>query len=105
MSSSPPSISWWRQLYGTNLDNWNSLLSHLKGLELSQEQGAFYWNLTPNAKFSVKSRYAALMLSNTPNMNSDLWKLKPPLKIKILLWYVRKGLILVKGIWTAFWSS
>ncbi|WVZ90481.1 hypothetical protein U9M48_036780 [Paspalum notatum var. saurae] len=66
-SSSPPSICWRRQLYGTNLDIWNSLLSRLEGLELSQEQDAFYWNLTTNGKFSVKSHYAALMFSNTPN--------------------------------------
>ncbi|WVZ98282.1 hypothetical protein U9M48_043744, partial [Paspalum notatum var. saurae] len=88
------SISWRRKLYGTNLDDWNSFLSCLEGLDLSQGQDAFYWNLTP--KFSVKSHYAALMLSNSPNVNSDLWKLKAPMKIKILLWYLQKGVIFTK---------
>ncbi|WVZ88935.1 hypothetical protein U9M48_035402 [Paspalum notatum var. saurae] len=36
------------------------------------------------------------MLSNTPNVNRNLWKLKAPLKIKIFLWYLRKGIILTK---------
>ncbi|WVZ79833.1 LOW QUALITY PROTEIN: hypothetical protein U9M48_027365, partial [Paspalum notatum var. saurae] len=52
MSSSPPILSWRRQLYRTNLEGLElSLVSRLEGLELSQEQDAFYWNLTPNGKF------------------------------------------------------
>ncbi|WVZ93145.1 LOW QUALITY PROTEIN: hypothetical protein U9M48_039151 [Paspalum notatum var. saurae] len=93
MSSSPPSISWRRQFYRTNLDNWNSLLSCLEGLKLSQEQDAFYWNLTPNGKFSIKSHYVALILSNTPNRSMEV---EAPLKTKILLWFLRKGVILTK---------
>jgi hypothetical protein len=48
---------------------------------LGQDLDAFYWNLTLNEKFSVKSHYATLMLRNTLNMNKDLWNLKVPLKI------------------------
>ncbi|WVZ95150.1 hypothetical protein U9M48_040950 [Paspalum notatum var. saurae] len=46
MSSSPPSLSWRRHLFGTNLDVWNTLWARIEGLELSQDQDAFYWNLT-----------------------------------------------------------
>ncbi|WVZ87323.1 hypothetical protein U9M48_033978 [Paspalum notatum var. saurae] len=67
MSASPPNFSWRRQLFGTNLDNWLSLLSRIDGLELSQDQDTFLWNLTPNGRFSVKSHYAALMIRNVPN--------------------------------------
>ncbi|WVZ90235.1 hypothetical protein U9M48_036551 [Paspalum notatum var. saurae] len=96
MSSSPPSLSWRSHLFGTNLDYWNTLLARIEGLELSQDQDAFYWNLTPNGRFSVKSHYAALMLKNIPNVNRNFWKLKVPLKVKIFLWYLRKGVILTK---------
>ncbi|WVZ62069.1 hypothetical protein U9M48_011857, partial [Paspalum notatum var. saurae] len=89
-------LSWRRHLFGTNLDDWNTLLARIEGLELSQDQDAFYWNLTPNDRFSVKSHYAALMLRNIPNVNTNLWKLKAPLKVKIFLWYLRKGVILTK---------
>ena len=33
---------------------------------------------------------------NTPNFNKRLWKLKTPIKIKIFLWYLRRGVILTK---------
>ncbi|WVZ89203.1 hypothetical protein U9M48_035635, partial [Paspalum notatum var. saurae] len=50
MSSFPPSISWRRQLYGTNLDNWTSLLSRFEGLELSYER---CFLLEPHPKWEV----------------------------------------------------
>jgi hypothetical protein len=96
LSSSPPSISWTRQLFGSNLNAWNDLLARMEGIVLGQDPDAFYWNLTPSGKFSVKSHYVALMLRNTPNMNKDLWNLKVPLKIKIFLWFLRRGVILTK---------
>jgi len=96
LSASPPSISWRRQLFGPNLNAWNDLLSRIEGLVLSQEHDAFYWNLTSNGQFSVKSHYCALMLRNTPKVDKELWKLKAPLKIKIFLWYLRCGVILTK---------
>lgn len=89
MSSFPPNFFWRRQLYGSNLVDWISLLSHIEGLELSHEHDTFYWNLTPNGKFSVKSYYTALKFSTTPNVNRDMWKMKAPLKIKLFLWYLR----------------
>ncbi|WVZ62946.1 hypothetical protein U9M48_012634, partial [Paspalum notatum var. saurae] len=87
-----------RLLFGTNLINWLSLLSlsRIEGVELSQDQDTFRWNLTPNGRFSIKSLYAASMIRNIPNVNKELWKLKAPLKIKIFLWYLRKGVILTK---------
>lgn len=96
MSSFPPNFSWRRQLYGSNLVDWISLLSRIEGLELSHDRDTFYWNLTPNGKFSVKSFYTALKFSTTPNVNRDMWKMKAPLKIKLFLWYLRKGVILTK---------
>ncbi|WVZ88215.1 hypothetical protein U9M48_034759 [Paspalum notatum var. saurae] len=78
MSSSPPSLSWRRHLFGTNLDDWNTLLARIEG-------------------FSIKSHYAALMLRNIPNVNRKLWKLEALLKVKMFLWYLQKGVILTKN--------
>jgi hypothetical protein len=44
----------------------------------------------------VKSHYLALIQSVVPNLNKRLWKLKVLLKIKIFLWYLRKGVVLTK---------
>ena len=44
----------------------------------------------------VKSHYLELINQNTPNLNKRIWKLKAPLKIKIFLWYLRRGVILTK---------
>lgn len=46
--------------------------------------------------FSVKSHYRGLINQNVLNVNKRLWKLKTPLKIKIFLWYRRRGVILTK---------
>jgi hypothetical protein len=40
--------------------------------------------------------YCILMNSSIRNRNTLLWKLKPPLKIKIFLWYLRRGVSLTK---------
>ncbi|WVZ59399.1 LOW QUALITY PROTEIN: hypothetical protein U9M48_009545 [Paspalum notatum var. saurae] len=53
-------------------------------------------NLQPNGKFSVKSHYLALIHTDVPNINKRLWSLKAPLKIKVFLWYLRKGVVLTK---------
>ena len=46
--------------------------------------------------FPVKSHYLGLINQNTPNLNKVLWKIKTPLKIKIFLWYLRRGVVLTK---------
>ncbi len=63
---------------------------------LVQEQDEFHWNLTPNGVFSVKSHYLALTHTGVLNINRRIWKVKVPLKVKIFLWYLRRGVILTK---------
>jgi hypothetical protein len=38
----------------------------------------------------------ALIHSDVPNLNRSLSNLKVPLKIKIFLWYLRRGVVLTK---------
>ena len=56
----------------------------------------FRWNLDQSGVFSVKSHYPGLIHQDTPNLNKKLWKLKTPLKTKIFLWYLKRGVILTK---------
>src|SRR6266540_605646 len=44
----------------------------------------------------MKSHYQALINSDAPNIHKRLWKLKAPLKLKVFLWYLRRGVILTK---------
>ena len=74
----------------------NNLVLRLSTIDLSQERDGFQWNLDQTCVFSVKSHYLGLINQNTPNLNERIWKLKAPLKIKIFLWFLRRGVILTK---------
>jgi len=97
LSTQPPNVSWHRDLLGDKLVMWNNLLSCLNHVALSQEEDEFWWNLDQKGEFSVKSHYLGLIYQNVPNLSKQLWKLKAPLKIKIFLWYLHRGIILTKG--------
>ena len=96
LSTKIPNLSWRRDLIGNKLVMWNNLVSRLSTIVLSQERDEFKWNLDQTGVFSVKSHYLGLINQNTPNLNKRIWKLKAPLKIKIFLWYLRRGVILTK---------
>ena len=95
LSGPSPNLSWRRDLIGPKLVAWNNLLPRIANIELADEQDEFHWNLHPNGKFSVKSHYQVLLRIDIPNINKLIWK-KAPLKIKIFLWYLRRGVILTK---------
>ena len=54
------------------------------------------WGLHQNGLFSVKSMYKAVLGVEAIPYNTLIWKLKLPLKIKVFLWYLYKGVILTK---------
>jgi hypothetical protein len=95
-SSSPVNFSWCRDLIGPKLVAWNEMLPRIANITLTQEPDEVHWNLLRSGQFSVKSHYMALIHSDVPNLNKRLWNLKVPLKIKIFLWYLRRGVILTK---------
>ena len=49
-----------------------------------------------NSVFSVKAMYNDLMVAEYVHVVSPIWKLKLPLKIKVFLWYPKRGIILTK---------
>ena len=91
-----PDISFRMALLGHRLAVWNELLTRLEDIQLSGEPDIFRWNLHQNGKFSVKSMYDAMVHCDVPVDNRKLWKLKIPLRVKIFLWFLNKGVILTR---------
>jgi hypothetical protein len=57
----------------------------------------FRWSLTKSGSFTVDSMYHALMHSEIPVVNNNqIWKPMVPLKMKIFMWYLRRGVVLTK---------
>nr|AAP54409.2 hypothetical protein LOC_Os10g35080 [Oryza sativa Japonica Group] len=64
------------------------------------------WNYHQNVRFSVKSMYLALINNGYIERNKIVWKLKMPLKIKIFMWYLLKGVVIFKATyWLRFWAK
>jgi hypothetical protein len=59
-------------------------------VNLPEERDIFVWALHSSGIFSVKSMYAAL-INNGVRVSQDIWQIKVPTKIKIFLWYLKKG--------------
>jgi hypothetical protein len=62
---------------------------------LNDGEDKFEWGLNQNGIFKVRSMYHGMFIGNIWD-NRLLWKLKLPLKIKIFLWYLNKGVTLIK---------
>ena len=71
MQSSPPNMTFRRDLNGIRLDVWNALLGRLTSIHLTPGLDIFHWNLLQNGKFSVDSMYRALIQSDMPVDNNN----------------------------------
>jgi hypothetical protein len=94
-STIPLNISFRRSLLGANLVSWHNLVARIGHVTLNDRSDVFRWGLNQNGTFSVRTMYNAMITGNIWD-NRILWKLKLPLKIKIFLWYLNKGVILTK---------
>ena len=77
MSSTPPIVTFRRDLLGPRLASWNALLQRLSTVHLSQEPGEFRWNLHSSGKFTVDSMYKVLIqpvlpVDDTPSVPQDV---------------------------------
>jgi hypothetical protein len=94
METSPPTMSFKRDLIGPRLASWEELLIRLASVQLIQGSDEFCWGLTKNGVFSVDSTYKALIEPVQPVIhNNAIWKKNIPLKTKVA-WYFRHGVIL-----------
>jgi hypothetical protein len=65
-------------------------------VRLNDQADVFQWNLFQNGQYIVRSLYLALISNGVTNMNKQLWKLKIPLKIKKIMWYLKREVVLTK---------
>ena len=97
LESSPPNVTFRRDLIGSGLASWNVLLQRLAMVQLLQGTDEFRWNLHESGKFFVDSLYRALVQPDVSvDDNKKIWKMKIPVKTKIFAWYLRRGVILTK---------
>jgi hypothetical protein len=96
MATSPLNVSFRRALVDNNLNAWNNLVAQLDNVEIVEGSDSFRWDFTRTGMFSVKSMYSYLIDASPPFQHKKIWKLNIPLKIKIFLWYLQKGVILTK---------
>jgi hypothetical protein len=65
-------------------------------VQLTEGSDFFKWGLTKSGLFTVRSLYHHLIDTNPPFQHRKIWKVRIPLKIKIFLWFVQKGVVLTK---------
>ena len=96
LNSIPLNIHFRRSLVGERWDAWLHLVRRLMEVQLSDELDTIRWSLTTTGVFSVKSMYLDLIDTGPLSRSLHLWKVKVPLRIKIFMWFIHKGLILTK---------
>lgn len=75
LNSSPPNVSFGRDLVGLHLLSWQHLLCRLDEIHLTQGQEVFHWNVTTNASFTIHSMYRAFPHSEMQvDNNNQIWK-------------------------------
>lgn len=63
---------------------------------MNEQEDVFVWNLNKNGSFSAQYFYKDIMKSEGLPRKYIFWRVKLPLKIKIFLWYLKKGVMLTK---------
>ena len=95
LSSNPLNVSFRRALVGVKLTEWYNLVASLIHINLNDGMNLFMWNLQKNGAFTVNSMYRHLV-NNGLKVMQEIWHMKIPLKIKIFMWYLKRGVILTK---------
>ena len=91
LGSIPLNISFRRALVGDNMVLWVQLVSLVMNTKLTEDNDAFELGLTKNSNFTVKSLYSDFMQADRIPVNCIVWKLRVPLKIKVLFCYLKRG--------------
>ena len=95
LPSVPINIAFRRALVGNKLLDWHDLIGRIATINLQDGRDSFCWDLHSNGMFSVKSMYAYL-INNGLKVSQDIWRLRILLKVKIFMWFLRRGVILTK---------
>jgi hypothetical protein len=86
-----------RTLYGETLQQWKEMKVIVDGVQLSDGDGAYKvkWKIGSSGNFRVKDLYLQLRAEGS-FPQTFLWKIKIPMKVRILLSEVLKNNILTK---------
>uniref|UniRef100_A0A8I6XUJ7 Reverse transcriptase zinc-binding domain-containing protein n=1 Tax=Hordeum vulgare subsp. vulgare TaxID=112509 RepID=A0A8I6XUJ7_HORVV len=96
LQSVPLNMQFRRALVGARWDAWLHLVRRLMQVQLSNHTDNVRWILAANGVFSVKSMYLDLINTGTLSRSLKIWNIKVPLKIKVFMWFIHKGVILTK---------
>lgn len=96
LSGDPLRLSFRTDLVGIKLTEYESLVAKMSTVNLVQERDHVSWQLHKSGQFLTRSMHLHLIDQGFPFRRKLIWKLKVPLKIKIFLWYLSKGVILTK---------
>jgi len=96
LATRPLNLYFRRALVGNKLVEWQNLLAQIAHIQLVGGSDTFKWNLTISGSFTVRSLYLHCLDTQPPFRHKLIWKLKIPLKIKIFLWFLQKGILLTK---------
>ena len=75
---------------------WVEVIKNILPLPGSMSLDTISWKWSTTGAFTVKSTYDRLIVNNTEESFSRIWKAKLPYKIKNFLWLVENGAILTK---------
>jgi hypothetical protein len=96
LSTTPLNVAFRRSLMGPNLQAWHNVVLMVAHVHLTNQRDRFVWGLHQNGLFLVNSMYRASLSVQALPYNNLIWKLKLPLKVKVFMWYLYKGVILTK---------
>jgi predicted secreted Zn-dependent protease len=94
LSTTPLNVSFRRALVGENWTKWLQLVGSILNVQLCEQEDSFIWSTSKY--FSVKAMYKDLVVGSVSHPKLEAWKAKIPLKTKIFLWFLWKGVILTK---------
>ncbi|WVZ90269.1 hypothetical protein U9M48_036583 [Paspalum notatum var. saurae] len=77
-----------RSLVGIKLRKWQSLAVKLANINLVEGIDTFVWDL--------KKRFVHIKFDNITKVTLEIWRTKIPLKIKVSIYYLKRGVILTK---------
>jgi hypothetical protein len=79
-----------------NLIHWLHLVARVSNVVLMDDTDYFKWRLTKSGFSTIRSLYLHDIDIDPPFQHRKIWKWKISLKIKIFLWFLRKGVVLIK---------
>lgn len=96
MASRRCNLTFRRCLTASQQEERSKLNDILIATGLNNDKDTPVWSREKSRKFTVKSMYNSLFENNGDDPNTEIWKAKMPLKIKIFMWLAKQDVILTK---------